>query len=340
MNGTTAPAAGSTSPEDARLRRQVDVNAAGVRAAEAEALLQSQYRNPFAAAGLGLGAASMAMINPILLQQEMIRQQELDRILAANSRLAVPGHEAGIDLLSCRENELLRLRNAHNQKMREVELACRNPLAAGVGGGFPLTASSMGGLGPGSSALDLGVEARALGAAAMAAASTASQVLSANERDRLSKVADETFRTALAANGLPPAGTSAKTDERLKDIGDKDLAHEAELRDNVQRCLMEQEAMAEQEKKQAASLQLNTALMGGGLDLERAELLRRQQQQEELLRLAHMQQFQLPGDDLLSAQSRMRSAMAMSMMNPYSALMGGLGGTCCSKMSLLYQFVI
>jgi hypothetical protein len=72
--------------------------------------------------------------------------------------------------------------------------------------------------------------------------------------------------------------------------------------------------------------------MGGGLDLERAELLRRQEQQE-LLRLMQIQQFQLPGDDLLSAHSMMRSAMAIPMINPHSAMIGGLGGTHVLNMS-------
>ena len=89
---------------------------------------------------------------------------------------------------------------------------------------------------------------------------------------------------------------------------------------------MEQEAIVEQEatqrKQQASALVSNQALMRGtDFDLERAELIRRQQQ-EDLYRLIQMQQFQLPGEDLSSWHSMIRGAAAMPMANPY-AMLGG-----------------
>jgi hypothetical protein len=51
---------------------------------------------------------------------------------------------------------------------------------------------------------------------------------------------------------------------------------------------MEQEALAEQEKNGVAALQMNHTLMGQGLDLELAELLRRQKEQQELPHLMQM----------------------------------------------------
>jgi hypothetical protein len=126
-------------------------------------------------------------------------------------------------------------------------------------------------------------------------ASPASQALPADERDQPSKVVDESLIiTALLAKGLPSAGTLGN--ERLADIGEKDLAHEAELRDNdkVQRRLMEQEAIAEQEKNGVAALQMNHTLMGRGLDLQA--------------------RFQLPSNNLPFAETRMRSAVAMSIL--------------------------
>jgi hypothetical protein len=349
MSSNNAPAAAS--PQQ--------VGASAARAAESETLLQAPHYlralagiNPFAAsAGLGLGA-SLPAVNPFLLQQEIIRRQELERTLAvghSTSGSAYSGHDdSELDVLSRRENELLRIRNAHNQIV-EAELLARSarmesglPMAsvAGLGGGLPFAGMGGFGLGLGSAGLGLGAETetanillasrqRALEAASMPApaaqipvASEATR-LSAEERDQLSKAADQSYRTALEANGLPAAGLANSEDGRK--IGDKDLAHEAELHENVQRQLMEQEAIAEQQKKQAAAAARTQALMGGtGLDLERMEMFRRQQQ-EEMLRLIQLQQLQLPGDNLLSLQSRMHGAMALPMTSPYAAMIGGMG---------------
>jgi hypothetical protein len=54
---------------------------------------------------------------------------------------------------------------------------------------------------------------------------------------------------------------------------------------------------------------------------ERAELFRRQQH-EELFRLMQMQQFQLPGEDLFTLQSKMRGVIPFSVPNPYA--LGGM----------------
>lgn len=293
------------------------MEAAVARTAEADALMHSQHRAMAAPGANPFGAASMAM-NPFLLQQEMLRRQELEHALSGG--LAFHGRESELAALSRRENELLRLRQ---NQMMEAELASRSRLAAAglAGGGLPLNA--FGGLN-GSS----GREVEAVnGASSLAAPASrvASELarLSADERDKLSQVADQTYRSALEANGLPSAGSLSKSEEELKKIGDKDLAHEAELRDSVQRRLMEEEALAEQQKNHAVALQRE--LLGGAFDTERAELIYRQQQQEEMLRLLQVQQMAtLPGEDILSLQARMRGAMAMSMTNPY--LMGSMGG--------------
>lgn len=299
------------------------MEAAVARTAEADALMHSQHRAMAAPGANPFGAASMAM-NPFLLQQEMLRRQELERALSGG--LAFHGRESELAALSRRENELLRLRQ---NQMMEAELASRSRLAAAglAGGGLPLTAfgGNIGGLGLNGSS---GREVEAVnGASSLAAPASrvASELarLSADERDKLSQVADQTYRSALEANGLPSAGSLSKSEEELKKIGDKDLAHEAELRDSVQRRLMEEEALAEQQKNHAVALQRE--LLGGAFDTERAELIYRQQQQEEMLRLLQVQQMAtLPGEDILSLQARMRGAMAMSMTNPY--LMGSMGG--------------
>eukprot|EP00804_Cyclotella_cryptica_P003348 CCRYP_012838-RA/>CCRYP_012838-RA protein AED:0.04 eAED:0.04 QI:194/1/1/1/1/1/4/108/663 len=318
MNRTKAPDGVTTSSsplQESALQRQVDASA---RTAEAEAFMPAQYRaslsgvhplNPYA-----------VTVNPFLLQQEMLRRQEIEWKLAAASGLTFPGPDAELEILSQRENELIRLRNAHNQMM-EAELmarSARDPMAAaGSIGGFPIAATadvrrSFGlGLGLGSITQETEIASRQRytqpASAAQASASSESARLSADERDRLSEVADQAYRTVLAAKGL-----QAKSDDCRK-MGDKDLAQEVELHENVQRRLMEEEALAEQQKKQAAAALRSDA----SIALERAELYRRQQQ-EEFFRLMQMQQFQLPGDDLLTLQSRIRGGIPMTVSNPYA----------------------
>lgn len=328
--------AASGGPQDAALQQQqAETTATAATTTEADVILKSQYRalaaaasaSPFATAGLGLGASSMAM-NSLLLQQDMLRRQELERAALSGTRgLAYHGHEQELELRSRHENELRRLRQ---NQMMEAELASRSRLAAAAerGSGLPVTAacSGLGGLGlswSSNNARAFESDSRQyIPPTSQAAAVSGLTRLSAEERDKLSQVADQTYRTALEASGLPSEGTLA-TSEEGKNIGDKDLAHEAELHNNVQRRLMEQEALAEQQKKHAVALQRSALVGGDGFDLTRAELIRRQQH-NEMLRLLRMQQFQSPGEDLLSVQSRIGDAMAMSMANPY--LTGRLGG--------------
>lgn len=284
--------------------------------------MPSQYRaylsgvnplNPFAVA-----------VNPFLLQQEMLRRQEIEWKVAAASAspsgLFLPGPDVELEILSQRENELIRLRNAHNQMM-EAELmarSARDPMtAAGSIGGFPTTATAgvrggfcLGlGLGSLTQEAEMASRQRLLHAASVAqtSASLESARLSAEERDRLSDVADQAYRTVLSAKGL-----QANSDDR-RQMGDKDLAREVELHDNVQRRLMEEEVLAEQQKKKAAISIRSDAFNA----LERAELFRRQQQ-DELFRLMQMQQFQLPGEDLITMQSKMRGVVPFTLPNPYA----------------------
>lgn len=344
MSNTNAPADGSTTPHDSMLQQRLGTTAASSRTAEseAEALLQSQYRalaagaNPFAGtAALGLGAASMAAINPFLFQQDMLRREELGRTIASAAGLALPGHDLGLDALGLREAELIRLRNAQLMGL-EADLAARAgaPMpTAGLGSGSLLNGSAVHALGPRSEGINRqrAPDTSSSEAAPSSQGAISSEVarLSAEDRDRLREVADQTYQNALRANGLPASGLSNAlqgSDISAKNIGDKALAQEALLHDNVQRRLMEQEALVEQEatqkKQQAAAIARNQALMGGtNFDLERAELIRRHQQ-EELNRLIQMQQFQLPGEDLLSWHSMMRGAAAMPTANPYTILGG------------------
>lgn len=336
MSNPNAPADGSIPPQDPMVQRRVDATVASSRTAEteAEALLQSQYRtiaagaNPFSAtAALGLGAAPMAAMNPFLFQQEMLRRQELGRFASA-AGLAFPGNDLGLDALGLREAELIRLRNAQLMGL-EADLAARagaSMATAGLGNGSLLNGSTTSTLGSGPA-----LQTTTFRAASTSQAAASSEVarLSADERDRLREVADQTYQNALKANGLPASGlTNAleASDLSAQKIGEKALAQEAELQDKVQRRLMEQEAIVEQEatqrKQQASALVSNQALMRGtDFDLERAELIRRQQQ-EDLYRLIQMQQFQLPGEDLSSWHSMIRGAAAMPMANPY-AMLGG-----------------
>jgi hypothetical protein len=74
---------------------------------------------PPAAASALAPEASMA-VNPFLLQQEMLRRQELELTLAsaASAGLAFSSHDAELDMLNRHENELLRIRrNAQSQIM-------------------------------------------------------------------------------------------------------------------------------------------------------------------------------------------------------------------------------
>ena len=257
----------------------------------------------------------------------MLRRQELGRFASA-AGLAFPGNDLGLDALGLREAELIRLRNAQLMGL-EADLAARagaSMATAGLGNGSLLNGSTTSTLGSGPA-----LQTTTFRAASTSQAAASSEVarLSADERDRLREVADQTYQNALKANGLPASGlTNAleASDLSAQKIGEKALAQEAELQDKVQRRLMEQEAIVEQEatqrKQQASALVSNQALMRGtDFDLERAELIRRQQQ-EDLYRLIQMQQFQLPGEDLSSWHSMIRGAAAMPMANPY-AMLGG-----------------
>lgn len=75
----------------------------------------------------GLRMDPLITLNPLLFQQEMLRRQQIGRNIAAasTSSLRLPCHDAELEILSRRENELIRLRNAHSQMM-EAELIARS----------------------------------------------------------------------------------------------------------------------------------------------------------------------------------------------------------------------
>eukprot|EP00804_Cyclotella_cryptica_P003342 CCRYP_012837-RE/>CCRYP_012837-RE protein AED:0.30 eAED:0.30 QI:969/0.75/0.8/1/0.5/0.4/5/88/773 len=91
--------------------------------------------NSLAVAGLRMG--SLMTLNPLLFQQEMLRRQEIERNLMAisASALRIPCPDAELEILSQRENELIRLRNAHSQMM-EAELVARSDDNATAGTGI------------------------------------------------------------------------------------------------------------------------------------------------------------------------------------------------------------
>jgi hypothetical protein len=95
--------------------------------------------NSLAAAGLRMEA--LITLNPFLFQQEMLRRQQIERNItaASASSLRLPCHDAELEILSHRENELIRLRNAHSQMM-EAEIVVRSDsnaaATAGIDGSF------------------------------------------------------------------------------------------------------------------------------------------------------------------------------------------------------------
>lgn len=90
--------------------------------------------NSFAASGRSGITATMKPH----LQQEILLRQEPERNFAATSTsaqgLAFPSNDHEMELLNQRENELIRLRNAHNQIMEEELVARGQRLAAGAAG--------------------------------------------------------------------------------------------------------------------------------------------------------------------------------------------------------------
>ena len=312
-------AGGSTLPKDPMLQR-VDATAiAEAKAPSVASANPNRFMNTTQlGSSLGIGPTMNLAMNPLFLQQEMIRRQELERTLGGTAPIAGLAYGLnGLDAIRRREEYLLQLRNNQIIEAELVARFARDQFAERFQAQIPQPNRQ-----------------RALEFASQTPTthgSLSSEVsrLSTNERDRLSEVADQTYRTALAANRLPPDGENIK--EGVGNIGQKDLGHKAQIHDNVQRRLMDQEAITEQNISrihllgEAAALRSQTLVRENDCDLERAQLIHRQQQ-EGSLRLLQMQhnlhpsrpltqQLQLAGMDPLMLQSRMRGAMATGGKN-------------------------
>ena len=329
-------AGGSTPPKDPMLQR-VDATAT----AESEAALR--YRSIAGAnpnlymntthlrSGLGFDPSMNLAMNPLLLQQEMIRRQEIERSVGVTAPMAgMAFGPNGLDAIRRREEYLLQLRNNQIMEAELVARFARDRFAQRF-----------------QSEILQSHPQRALEVASMqqahsthGALSSLASRLSTDERDRLSEIADQNYSTTLAADRLPPDGENIKG--VVEDIGDKALGHKAQIHDTVQPRLMQQEAITEEQNSsrihllgEAAALR-SQALMRENDDLERAQLRRRQQQEDSirLLQMQHnttvqpplplMQELQLAGMSPFMLQSSMRGGTAM----------GGKNFTCPRKISV------
>lgn len=117
-------AGGSTLPNDPMLQR-VDATAiAEAKAPSVASANPNRFMNTTQlGSGLGIGPTMNLSMNPLFLQQEMIRRQELERTLGGTAPIAGLAYGLnGLDAIRRREEYLLQLRN---NQIIEAELVVR-----------------------------------------------------------------------------------------------------------------------------------------------------------------------------------------------------------------------